>query len=97
MSEEPLSLGVIAEVGPGGTFIDHPHPAAVFRREFFLSDLLERANREGFGRQELRGLEERARQKARKLLRQHHPEPLSSEQRREIDRIARHFAKRHGG
>ena len=97
VSEETLPLEVIEEVGPGGTFIDHPHTATVFRREFFLSDLLERANWEGFDRQELRGLEERARQKAHHLLREHHPEPLPAAERREIDRIVKHFAERHRG
>ena len=94
VTEETLALDVISEVGPGGIFIDHPHTATVFRREFFLSDLLERSNWEGFSQQELRGVEERARQKARRLLAEHHPDPLSSDQKREIDRIVKHFTER---
>ena len=91
VTEEALALDVIAEVGPGGSFIDHPHTATVFRREFFLSNLLERSNWEGFFQQELRGLEERARERAREVLRTHHPDPLSAEQKHEIDRIVRQF------
>jgi trimethylamine--corrinoid protein Co-methyltransferase len=94
---ESLALDVLAEVGPGGTFIDHPHTASVFRRDFFLSGLLERSNWEGFARQELRGLEERAREKARHILKEHHPDPLSAEQKREIDRIVTRFRERHRG
>ena len=97
VTDDSLALDVLAEVGPGGTFIDHPHTASVFRRDFFLSDLLERSNWEGFSRQELRGLEERAREKARHILKEHHPDPLSAEQKREIDRIVTHFADRHRG
>jgi len=94
VTDETLSLDVVAEVGPGGAFIDHPHTATVFRGEFFLSDLLERSNWEGFFRQDLRGLEERAREKAGRLLNEHHPDPLSLDQKREIDRIVRHFTER---
>ena len=94
VTEETLSLDVIAKVGPGGAFIDQPHTAEVFRREFFLSGLLERANWEGFARQDLQGLEERAQEKARKLLDDHHPDPLSTEQKREIDSIVEHFSER---
>jgi trimethylamine--corrinoid protein Co-methyltransferase len=94
VTDETLALDVIAEVGPGGAFIDHPHTAITFRREFFLSDLLARFNWEGFARQDFRGLEERALEKAGRLLKEHHPDPLSVDQKREIDRIVRHFTER---
>jgi len=94
VSESALALDVIREVGPGGTFIDHPHTAQVFRTDLFFSDLLERSNWAGFARQELKGLEQRAEAKARHLLRTHHPRPLRPEQERELDRIVEHFTRR---
>lgn len=39
VTDETLALGPIADVGPGGTFLDHDHTAAHFREELFLSPL----------------------------------------------------------
>jgi trimethylamine---corrinoid protein Co-methyltransferase len=87
VSEETIAFDVIREVGPGGNFLQHPHTAENFRKEFWVSNLMERLPWEMWNKRELKGLEARAREKARKILAQHHPEPLNSGQVREIDAI----------
>ena len=87
VTEETIAFDVIKEVGIGGNFLAHPHTAKTFRREFWMSELTERLPWETWSRQETRGLEAKARDKARKILAQHQPEPLSAEQARAIDEI----------
>jgi trimethylamine--corrinoid protein Co-methyltransferase len=78
---------VIKEVGIGGNFLAHPHTAASFRKEFWMSDLMERLPWDAWNRQETRGFEARARARARRILAEHHPEPLSPAQVAAIDEI----------
>jgi len=74
-------------VGIGGNFLAHPHTAATFRREFYLPDIVERMPWTAWEAQGLRGMEAKAREKARTILADHRPEPLEAAQVREIDRI----------
>jgi trimethylamine--corrinoid protein Co-methyltransferase len=87
VSEETIALDVIKEVGIGGNFLVHPHTAASFRKEFWMSDLMERLPWDAWNRQETRSFEARARARARKILAEHHPEPLSPAQVAAIDEI----------
>jgi trimethylamine--corrinoid protein Co-methyltransferase len=93
VSEQTIAFDVIKEVGIGGNFLMHPHTARAFRREFWMPRLAERMPWDAWSQQEIRGLEAKARDKARRILAEHHPEPLSPEQVREIDGIV-HAARR---
>jgi len=88
VSDETLALDVIKEVGPGGTYLDHPHTAQHFRREFWFPKL---TNREQYSRWQQAGgrdMRERAHAIVRGILATHDPRPLSPEQERELDRMA---------
>jgi len=87
VNEKTLALDVIREVGPGGNFLSHPHTAANFRKEFYLSDLVERLPYSAWELEEFKGIEARAAEKARKILAEHDPHPLTKDQEREIDSI----------
>lgn len=87
VNEDTLAVEAIRDVGIGGNFLTHPHTAAHFREEFYLPDLVERLPWSAFQAQEVRGMEAKAREKARRILSDHHPEPLEPAQVREIDRI----------
>lgn len=87
VTEETIAFDVIKEVGIGGNFLTHPHTAENFRKEFWLPDLLERMPWGSWSSQEVKGFEAKARERARKIIAEHHPEPLSPEQVREIDKI----------
>jgi trimethylamine--corrinoid protein Co-methyltransferase len=81
------ALEVIEEVGPGGTFVDHPHTAEHFREEFWFSPLMERVAWGAWEGQEIRGMEARALEKAKRIVAEHHAEPLDDIKVKEIDRI----------
>ncbi|MBI2940185.1 MAG: trimethylamine methyltransferase family protein [Chloroflexi bacterium] len=87
VTPETLALDVIAEVGPGGSYLEHEHTVRNLRRDIWVSDLLERMPWATWDAQEVKGLEEKARSRARRILREHSPAPLDDAQVREIDRI----------
>jgi trimethylamine--corrinoid protein Co-methyltransferase len=87
VSEETIAFDVIKEVGPGGNFLSHPHTVENYRKEFWISGLMERMPWERWNKQALKGMEARAREKVKKILAGPPPEPLSREQVREIDQI----------
>ncbi len=89
VTDATMALDVIKEVGIGGNYLQHEHTAEHFRNEFYFSDLLERLPWSAWDNQEVKGLEEKAREKARKILREHSPKPLDKEKEREIDKIVR--------
>jgi trimethylamine--corrinoid protein Co-methyltransferase len=87
VNEETLAFDVIKEVGIGGNFLQHPHTAQSFRKEFYLPDIVERMPWAAWEAQEVRGMEAKAREKAKRILAEHHPEPLDAAQVREVERI----------
>jgi len=91
VNDETLALGVIREVGHGGNFLTHPHTALNFRREFYLSDLVERLPYNAWELEEFRGIEARAAEKVKKILATHDPRPLSKQKERAIDEIVREY------
>jgi trimethylamine---corrinoid protein Co-methyltransferase len=66
VTEETLALDVIKDVGIGGNYLQHEHTAMNYRNEFYMSDLLERLPWGAWEMQEIRGLEEKAREKAKR-------------------------------
>ncbi len=87
VTDETIAVDVIDEVGPGGNYLMHPHTAASFRKEFYLSDVVERLAWSAWEQQELKGIEARAADKARRIMAEHDPRPLSKEQEEAIDEI----------
>ncbi len=87
VTEETIALDVIKEVGINGNYLQHPHTALHFRKEFWLPDLMERVSWETWNGQNIKGLEAKARERAHKILANHHPQPLSGEKMRAIDAI----------
>jgi trimethylamine--corrinoid protein Co-methyltransferase len=48
VDEDSLALAAMKEVGPGGTFLTHPHTFHNFRQELWMPKLLERRNWEAW-------------------------------------------------
>jgi trimethylamine--corrinoid protein Co-methyltransferase len=87
VTDETIALDVIKEGGIGGNFLAHESTARLFRREFWLPELFERMTWQAWNRQEIKGLEEKAKWKAHHILAEHYPEPLDREMVKEIDTI----------
>jgi trimethylamine--corrinoid protein Co-methyltransferase len=94
ISDEALGLDVLAEVGPGGSFIGHEHTARRFRRELWFPTLLDRSFYSAWREAGALSTEDRCRQRKQDLLRTHQPEPLSAELAQAVDEIVA-AAKKH--
>ncbi len=85
--EEGLGLDVIAEVGPGGTFMDQEHTALHFRKELWFPRLLDRRFYDAWLQDGAKTMAQRCREEKERLLREHQPEPLPDDLEKEIERI----------
>lgn len=87
VTEETIALDIIKEAGIGGNYLTHPHTAENFRKEFWMPELMERMPWDAWDMQEVKGFEAKAKQRAKEILSDHYPHPLSAEQVRAIDEI----------
>ncbi len=87
VNDETLALDAIAEVGPGGTFMDHEHTARHFREEIWFPRLLDRQFYDPWVASGRLSMAERARAEKERLLREHTVEPLPEDVEREVARI----------
>ncbi|MCD6405842.1 MAG: trimethylamine methyltransferase family protein, partial [Planctomycetes bacterium] len=93
VTSETLALEVIKEVGPGGNFLMHPHTAENFRKEFYLSEIVERLPWNAWEQEEFRGIEKRAARKVEKILSEDAPHPLTADQEQQIDEIVEEYLR----
>lgn len=73
VNDETLAFGEIAEVGPGGSFIDRSHTVKHLRDELFFPAFSDRNNRAKWESEGSLDGRERARIEARRILREHKP------------------------
>ena len=76
VSDETLAVDVIEEVGPGGTFLGHPHTRKWFKKEMTFPKVFERASLSEWQRAGSKDARQRANERAREILKHHWPEPL---------------------
>ncbi len=90
-----LAVDELAEVGPGGSFLDRVHTARNFRKSLWFPQLLDRAYYDGWRVVDAPSMEERCVWR-REELAAHQPEPIAPDLDRELTRIV-DAAKRHLG
>lgn len=96
MDEEALALEEIVNVGPAATFLGRPFTMKHFRTEHFIPGLLERRSREAWEKDGSPDIATRAKEKARRILREHVPEPMEKHIVSELDAYIKRTAKAHG-
>ena len=98
MNDQTLAIDVIKRVGVGGHYLADKHTKEWFRKELFVpSELVDPT----LQLKEWKALGSkdafvRSREIAQKILKDHKPEPLSSDTERKLDDVARRIMKRHG-
>ncbi|MGD8397522.1 MAG: trimethylamine methyltransferase family protein [Anaerolineae bacterium] len=85
---EDLALDVLAEVGPGGEFVTHPHTLDHFRAVWY-PDLLYRGGARRWTEGDPQAFEQRVNARTRALLDAHRPALLAPEIAAQIQRIVR--------
>jgi len=94
VNSETLAVDVIKEVGPGGNFLAHEHTLKNFRKVEWFPKLTNRdkwSNWEAKGKMSMR---QRARDEAKKILKEYHPPILSPELALELDKMAKDAQER---
>lgn len=84
VSDATLALDLISEVGPGGTFINKRHTLQYYEKEHLIPDIFFRGRRGDWEKTGAKDLRDRARDKARLILKEHEPLPLESNVRRDL-------------
>jgi trimethylamine--corrinoid protein Co-methyltransferase len=93
LNDETLALDVIDQVGPGGSFLPHPHTLKNAMKEIWYPELF---NREDYARWKKDGaktMTQRAMEKVKRILKEHQPIPLEESIQKEISMIVRETEK----
>jgi trimethylamine--corrinoid protein Co-methyltransferase len=96
VSKETLAVDVIERVGPRGNFLGEMHTLESIVKEHFIPKISNRQIREDWERDGRKTTMDVAREKAREILRTHHPAPLAEDVDREFQRILKKAEEGYG-
>lgn len=96
VSERTLAVDVIKAVGPGGEFLSQRHTLENLQREHYIPKVISRDKWEVWERAGSRDLGQVARQEAKRILKEHQPEPLDQDIRIQIENIVKEMEKNAG-
>ena len=88
VNRETIGLDVIKEVGIGGNYLAHDHTVRFMRPHTWFPKITNRDQWTPWMASGGKDMRQRANERARKILAEHHPKPLTDDQEREIERIA---------
>ncbi|MCP4753991.1 MAG: hypothetical protein GY866_24165 [Proteobacteria bacterium] len=94
VTDETLALDVVKQVGPNGNYIMEAHTLDHFRKEQYLSDILDRDMRDVWEEGGKRDMVVRAREKALKILAGHRERELDPALEKELDAFVKKVAAR---
>jgi trimethylamine--corrinoid protein Co-methyltransferase len=83
VDDETLALDVVEQLGPTGSYLDHPHTLKHFKEPFY-SRLADKGTYSQWQERGATTMEERAARQVDKILSGHEPEPLPAEVQRAI-------------
>ncbi len=86
VDDETLALDVVEEMGPTGTYLDHPHTLRHFREPFY-SRLADKGTYSQWQERGATTMEQRAAEQVDEILDSHEPEPLPEDVQRGIREI----------
>ena len=96
VNENTLSVDVIAKAGPMGNYLKQKDTMVKFRKEHLEPVLSDRWTRTKWDESGSKDAKKRAKERMMELLNSHHPEPLETEVRKNIDSLVREFSKSFG-
>jgi len=88
VNRETIGLDVIREVGIGGNYLAHEHTVTHLRPNVWFPKITNRDQWTPWMASGGKDMRQRANDRARQILAEHHPKPLTDDQEREIDRLA---------
>lgn len=94
VNDETIALDVIKEVGIGGNYLAHEHTVKHLRPNYWMPKVTNRLTWGPWMAEGGKDMRERARDRAKQILATHHPKPLTDDQEREIDKMAKAFQEK---
>jgi len=88
VNDDTLAVEVIKEVGPEGNFLGHKHTLKHIRNEIYMPRLFDRTS-ETLWMKTRKSAHELAREKAQRILKEHHPKPLSNDVQAKLSEIVK--------
>jgi len=88
LNDETLAVDVIRKVGPGGHFLSEKHSLKHIK-ELYIPELADRKTRGEWQAAGSKDILQRAKEKAKKILDAHEPEPLERGVQEELSKIVR--------
>jgi len=89
VSDETLAVDVIKEVGPEGNFLGHKHTLKHIRDELHMPSIFDRNPEAAWARAGSKPIHQVAKEKAHKILKEHHPQPLPSDIQAKLSEIVK--------
>jgi trimethylamine--corrinoid protein Co-methyltransferase len=96
VTDETLAVDEIVRVGPAANYLGTPFTMKMFRKEHYMPMLLDRRSRDAWEADGGRGMEIAAREKAKQILKDHHPEPLPRDVLIQGDAFVKEVMRSHG-
>ena len=93
VSDDTLPFDAVREVGPGGTFLSHPHTLEHFRDELWLPELFAGENYEAWRAVGGETILDKARKKVLEILESYHPRAMKEETEEKLLDLIDRFAK----
>ena len=94
VNDETLAIDVIENVGPGGQYLSQKHTLKHLKKEQYIPKIIKREKREDWERAGSKDLWKVAREEAKKILKEHQPEPLDKDIEKELKRTIKEIEKR---
>ena len=94
VNDETLAIDVIENVGPGGQYLSQKHTLKYLKKEHYIPKIIKREKREDWERAGSKDLWKTAREEAKKILKEHQPEPLDKDIEKELKRTIKEIEKR---
>jgi len=93
VNDETLGLDVIKKVGPRGHYLAQKHTMDHFMKEQFIPELIDRSGYAEWKKNGEKSLVDRAREKVKKILKEHSVPPLDKDIQKELDNIIKRAEK----
>lgn len=94
VNEETLAYDLMESVGPLGQYMMSDHTRKYFKQETFIPSVSNRLKYDVWSEQGARDIKERARERAKKILAEHHPAPMHEDVDRELREIIKEVESR---
>jgi len=94
VNEKTIAANVIEEVGIGGNFLLHKHTPTHLRSEYWFPELADRIGWDEWKGKGEKDALDKAKEKVKRILESHFPEPLDRDAQKEIQKIVKEADKR---